>query len=248
MPQWELPETLEEDTGMAVDYQNNRRPSPTKSPPAKKGRFASPNTKVEFDESDDDDANMGGAMMKQVAYNSTAIREMLAMMLYVTLFPAVTVLCKCLSGVGTSYARAVKGKKGAHNFGPPHLQKGLCLIKHLVTLTSTPETAAALVTVKGLLEVVEPLPTEEACEYIRYCRHSLCYLEEGGNEEARKCKLMYRFEYFHPLPDGRPPMNVNQAILTLVKSMTTTEVKWSPAPPGKNERRIRYGLSKTFPS
>jgi hypothetical protein len=187
-------------------------------------------------------------MISQVAYLSSSVRELFAMMLTVVLLPMTLPLMIALNGVGERYAIAVKGKGGTHGYGPPHLQKGLCLLRHLANMNITDtglvsEHNAVCALVSILDKLSDP---EESCEALRFCKSGPCYLKEGEPEANRQAKIMFRFEFvFHAQDNSHLPIDINKAVLRMLKYLGAS-ARWAPAPPAKQERKLRYTMKSMF--
>jgi hypothetical protein len=187
-------------------------------------------------------------MISQVAYLSSSVRELFAMMLTVVLLPMTLPLMIALNGVGERYAIAVKGKGGTHGYGPPHLQKALCLLRHLANMNITDtglvsEHNAVCALVSILDKLSDP---EESCEALRFCKSGPCYLKEGEPEANRQAKIMFRFEFvFHAPDNSHLPIDINKAVLRMLKFLGAS-ARWAPAPPAKQERKLRYTMKSMF--
>ena len=86
---------------------------------------------LDAEDDENEDQNIGKHMISQVAWLSTAMREVMAMLICVVLIPASSPLVTALAKICETYARLVKGKKGSHPYGPPHIQKAICLVNFL---------------------------------------------------------------------------------------------------------------------
>ena len=249
---WEMPQSEVDATSMPLGDRRSRSPfargesSAARSSPAKVTKRTDQAFAPTLDAEDDEneDQNIGRHMISQVAWLSTAMREVMAMLICVVLIPASSPLVTALAKIGETYARLVKEKKGAHPDGPPHIQKAICLVNFLSNIpncTNVKEQA----TVKALQASLNSCAAEDACDFACYCRTGLCFLPAGQQESERKFKIMYRMDFTHPLGDVEAPMCANEAMMVLLKGLGAAP-KWAPAPPQKSEREIRYALSKMF--
>lgn len=128
---------------------------------------------------DDDADKVGEDLMTMALGTSVGLQRVQAGVEGTVLVPQKSPLVDKLESAQQACHSAVEGLKGDHQYGPPHLSKGLALLRYVVEVEVPEAMQADQALLQGWVAGVAKFPVAEASLAVRACSFRECFQREG---------------------------------------------------------------------
>ncbi len=133
----------------------------------------------------------------------------------------------------------VKGQGALRERGPPHLHRGLALLKEMAKAGAVPvEIQTEFAAFKKWVEELQELPMAEACVVIRQCQYADVKDHNSGQIKAHR--LHIHFEAMVVI--NQKIYTINQLVVKFLASNKEHQPRPGGPPATKRERNIRQAL------
>ncbi len=137
------------------------------------------------------------------------------------------------------YLETVKGQGAQHEHGPPHLHRGLALLKEMTMAGAVPaEIQTEFTAFKKWVEELHELPMAEACVPIRQCQYADVKDHHSGQIKAHR--LHIHFEAMVVV--NQKIYTINQLVVKFLAVDREHQPKAGGPPATNRERNIRQAL------